>query len=434
MPPTISWSDLAGRRVGVWGLGVEGSANLRKLDELGIPAAVRVDDRPGEGVVPTAEGGLEALGGCDVVVKSPGISRYRDDLRSLEAAGVPVLGGLGLWLAGADRDRVVCVTGTKGKSTTTSVAGHLGAGLGQRVLMCGNLGVAPWDPEAPQDVDWWVVETSSYQATDVAVGPAVVALTSIGEDHLDWHHGAANYVADKLSLARRPGVRTVVSSDTPPLRARAADLGPAVRWVPADADEPWIGELGLLGRHNRGNALLARAALVALGVPGADDDDRIAAAAGGFAGLESRLHRIGTVDGVDFVDDGLSTNVLPTLAAVDAFPGRPLALLVGGHDRGVDYAPLAEGLAGRTGLLVLCMPDNGPRIAAALRDGAPDVELRECAGLDEATREAFAWARPRGGAVLLSPAAPSFGVFRDYRERSARFAEAMRAVDSPSGR
>src|SRR3954467_7063774 len=101
MPPTISWSDLAGRRVGVWGLGVEGSANLRKLDELGIPAAVRVDDRPGEGVVPTAEGGLEALGGCDVVVKSPGISRYRDDLRSLEAAGVPVVGGLGLWLGGA---------------------------------------------------------------------------------------------------------------------------------------------------------------------------------------------------------------------------------------------------------------------------------------------------------------------------------------------
>src|SRR3954470_2641334 len=304
MPPTISWSDLAGLRVGVWGLGVEGHANLRKLATLGVAPAVLVDDKPATAdVVATVEGGLERLAACDVVIKSPGISRYREDLRALEAGGVPVVGGLGLWLAGADRDRVVCVTGTKGKSTTTSVAGglgagagarggvagHLGAGLGQRVLMCGNLGVAPWDPEAPQDVDWWVVETSSYQATDVAVGPAVVAVTSLSEDHLPWHQGAENYFRDKLSLCRAPGVRTVVADDNPALRARAADLGPAVRWV-GDEDAGWAAGLGLLGGHNVRNALVARAALVALGVPGADDDARIAEAARGFAGLGSRLN------------------------------------------------------------------------------------------------------------------------------------------------
>ncbi|SDX80721.1 UDP-N-acetylmuramoylalanine--D-glutamate ligase [Modestobacter sp. DSM 44400] len=430
MPPTISWSDLAGLRVAVWGLGVEGRANLRKLDALGLPVVARVDDRPAdEGVLATAEGGLEALAGCDVVVKSPGISRYREDLQALEAGGVPVVGGLGLWLAGADRDRVVCITGTKGKSTTTAIAGHLVAGLGQRALMGGNFGIAPWDPDAPQDVDWWVIETSSYQATDVAVGPAVVAVTSLSQDHLDWHRGPEGYFRDKLSLCRAPGVRAVVAEDGAALRARSADLGPAVRWISADGDVSWTAGLGLLGDHNVRNALVARAALVELGVPGADDDARIAEAAEGFAGLGSRLRKIGSVSGVDFVDDSLSTNVLPTLAAVDAFRGRRVALLVGGHDRGIDYAPLAAGLAGRDGLAVFCMPDSGPRIAAALWDGAPDLDVRECAGLPEATRAGFEWA-DGDGVVLLSPAAPSFGQYRDYADRSADFVATVEQLAS----
>ena len=422
MPPTISWSELRGRRVGVWGLGVEGRANLRKLAELGVPVAAKVDDSPADDdVLATAAGGLDALAGCDVVVKSPGISRYREDLRSLEARGVPVAGGLGLWLAEADRDRVVCITGTKGKSTTTAIAGHLVAGLGQRPLLGGNFGVAPWDPDAPQDVDWWVVETSSYQVTDITAGPAVVAVTSLSQDHLPWHGGSAEtYFADKLSLCRKPGVRAVIAEDSPVLRARAADLGPAVRWTGITGDVSWTAGLELLGEHNVRNALIARAALVALGVPGADDDARIAAAARDFAGLGSRLRKVGSVDGVDFVDDSLSTNVLPTLAAVDAFAGRRVALLVGGQDRGIDYAPLAAGLAGRPDLLVLTMPDSGPRIAAELRAGAPDLDVRECSGLDAAVAEGFR-DLAGNGVVLLSPAAPSFGQFTDYQDRSRHF-------------
>jgi UDP-N-acetylmuramoyl-L-alanine---L-glutamate ligase len=430
MPPTISWSELRGRRVGVWGLGVEGRANLRKLAALGTPPQVMVDDRPAaDDVLATTDGGLEALAGCDVVVKSPGISRYREDLRSLESAGVPVVGGLGLWLAEADRDRVLCITGTKGKSTTTAIAGHLATGLGQRVLLGGNFGTAPWDPEAPQDVDWWIVETSSYQSTDVTVGPCVVAVTSLSQDHLDWHGGPAGYFGDKLSLCRRPGVRRVIADgDSSALRAHADLLGPSVHWVHASADPGWTTELGLLGEHNVRNALVARAALVELGVPGAGDDERIAAAARHFAGLGSRLRPVGRVDGVHFVDDSLSTNVLPTLAAVDAFRGRRVALLVGGHDRGIDYTPLAEGLTGRPDpLLVLCLPDSGPRIAEALRTGAPDLDVRELADVPTAVRAGFEWARP-DGVVLLSPAAPSFGRYRNYEERAADFTGSMQAL------
>lgn len=424
MPPTTSWSDLAGLRVGVWGLGVEGRANLRRLAALGVEPVV-VDDRPRDGVVATADGGLELLLGCDVVVKTPGLSRYRDDVRRLEAAGVPVRGGVGLWLEDVDRSRVLALTGTKGKSTTTSIVGGLLTGLGHRVLTGGNLGVPPWDPEVGDDYDWWVLETSSYQATDVTTAPPVVVVTSLSQDHLDWHGGAEQYYRDKLSLCTRPGVRTVVTDGaSAALRARADLLGPHVQWVDG-APGPWVEALGLLGAHNVRNAQLARAALVALGVDGADDDDRITAACAQFTPLSSRLTPVGELDGVAFVDDALSTNVLPTLAAVDAFPGRRVALLVGGFDRGIDYAPLADGLADRLGVRVLTLPDNGPAIGAVLR--ARGVDVVDCTDLEQAVHQAHAWAMP-DGVVLLSPAAPSFGRYADYKAKSAAFSAAVASL------
>ena len=117
--------------------------------------------------------------------------------------------------------------------------------------------------------------------------------------------------------------------------------------------------------------------------------------------------------------------MLPAQAALDAFAERPVALLVGGHDRGLDYAPLGRTIARRTApTLVVTMPDNGPRIGEAVRDATGGrVEVIDAASLDAAVDAALAWA-PAGGVVLLSPAAPSFGRFGDYRERSAAFAEA----------
>ncbi len=432
--PTISWSELAGRAVGVWGLGVEGRANLAKLESLGV-GPVLVDDAPPEGgldgrpVLATAAGGLDALTHCEVVVKSPGISRYGDEAETLTAAGVVLTGGLGLWLAEADRDRVVCITGTKGKSTTTAVGGHLLAGLGYRVVTGGNLGLPPWAPEAPAEADFWVVEVSSYQATDVATSPPVVAVTSLHPDHLPWHRGdPETYYADKLSLCTQPGADlTIANGDSDLLRDRRAALGPRVEWVSAaEGDAPgWSAPLGLLGRHNLRNARIARACLVALGVPEAADDEALAKAATGFEHLESRLRPIGELDGVLFVDDSLSTNVLPTLAAVDAFPGRRVAVLVGGQDRGIDYAPLAQGLAARPDptLVVVLASEAAPRMRAALGP-AGVAEVVERDDLDAATHVAYEWARP-DGVVLLSPAAPSFDRYRDYRARSAAFNAAL---------
>jgi UDP-N-acetylmuramoylalanine--D-glutamate ligase len=410
------WQGLRGRRVGVWGTGVEGQATLRRLAADGISPHAQVD----------GDDGIDALASCDVVVKSPGISPYDEPARSLVGRGVELTGGLALWLEDAPRDRVLCVTGTKGKSTTASIAGALATGLGARCLTGGNIGVPPWDPEAPE-VDWWVIETSSHQAYDLRVGPRVVVVTSLGQDHLVWHHGEDAYVRDKLSLCTRPGVEVVlVPADDAAIEAQSGLLGGAVRRVP-DSEAPWVDALGLLGDHNRRNALLARAALTDLGVPGADDDGRVAAAAAAYEPLRSRLTHVGSVGGVDFVDDSLSTNVLPTLAAVASFPGRRVALLVGGQDRGIDYAPLAHGLAGRADLLVVTMPDNGPRIAAALAAHASGIEVLTSQDLSSAVEVAYAWAAP-GGVVLLSPAAPSFDRFRDYADRADQFEAAMRGL------
>jgi UDP-N-acetylmuramoylalanine--D-glutamate ligase len=428
-------------------MGREGSASLRKLRALGVEP-VLVDDAPAQaGVLGTADGGLDALRRCEVVIKTPGISPYGAAADQLRAAGVTLAGGLGLWANEADLSRVVYVTGTKGKSTTSSVIGHLLRGLGRCALVGGNFGAAPYDPDQAGGYDYWVIEVSSYTAADLAVTPPVTAVTSLHPDHLPWHGDVERYYRDKLSATSQAGADlTVANGDSPLLRMRAGLLGPHVEWV-GETDDPratWMDRLGLPGGHNRRNALIARAVLTALAAAAGDqdlvrraaDDGQVADAASGFTPLPSRLTPVGTVDGVTFIDDSLSTNVLPTLAALDSFPGRRVALIVGGQDRGIDYTPLAQGVREREEpTLVLCLPDSGTRIAAAFAvavtpaagAGGGLAGVQDCRDLDEAVARAFDWARP-DGVALLSPAAPSFGHFRDYRDRGDHFAAAMRAL------
>jgi UDP-N-acetylmuramoylalanine--D-glutamate ligase len=434
MRQPISWSALADATVGVWGLGVEGQASIRRLVALGVTPTL-VDDAPsgaeldGRAVLSTEPDGLRALLGCDVVVKSPGISRYRPEVAQLEGAGVSVCGGLGLFMAEADPARVACITGTKGKSTTTAIAVHLLQGLGYDARAGGNIGRPPWDPSEDGDPEYWIVETSSFQVPDLAVGPHVVAVTSLSPDHLDWHGTVERYYADKLSLCTKPGVTLAVADGSDErLRAEAGQLGPHVRWVDAEEvarDHAWSTSLGLAGPHNARNAAIAHTVLIGMGIPEVMDELALERAATGFEGLESRFRSLGHVGEVEFVDDGLSTNVLPAQAALAAFADRPVALLVGGHDRGVDYSPLAQTLAAREApTLVITMPDNGPRIGAVVRSVSHGrVEVVDAEDLEAAVAAAFGWA-PAGGVVVLSPAAPSFGRYGDYRERSAAFAAA----------
>jgi UDP-N-acetylmuramoylalanine--D-glutamate ligase len=425
MRHAVSFSDLAGRRVAVFGLGVEGRAARERLIALGCDVVVVDDDPAATGdatVLATSQGGAAALAECEYVVKAPGISRYRADVEELESRGVAVLGGVGMWLEEADRSRVICVTGTKGKSTVTTLIGHLASGLGTECVVTGNLGVPPFTSGLELDDKLVVVEVSSFQATDVAHSPGVVVVTALGEDHLDWHGTVARYHADKLSLTSQPGAGISVVADTATLRANGYLLGGEVRWVRPERTE-LATALGLPGTHGASNVAVAIAALRAAGVEGSDDEARLAAAARGYVGLPGRFHEIARRNGMVFIDDSLATNPLPTIAALESVGEQRLALLLGGRDRGVDYRALVEAIAARTApTLVVTLPENGPELGALVASSG--VEVVDAPDVQAAVGIAVAWSQGQG-VVLLSPAAPSFAQFRNWEHRSEAFALAV---------
>jgi UDP-N-acetylmuramoyl-L-alanine---L-glutamate ligase len=425
----LGWSDLADKRVGIFGAGVEGSSAATRLSLLTDDVVV-VDDDPaarldGHEVVATTQGGSELLATCDVVIKSPGISRYRPDVQALEAQGIPVVGGTGLSLFDLRDHKIVCITGTKGKSTTTWIIHHLLEGLGISSAVAGNLGVPLFDVSIPDDVEVYVVETSSFQVLDIESAPTVVVVTSLGVDHVDWHGSIERYQHDKLSLTSLPGTHTTIAQGRDgELRNHAALLGGDVIWSDELAGD-WATPLGLVGTHNLANAQLARLAIEALGIE--VDDERLARASQGFEPLPGRLSRFKTIEGVTFIDDSLATNVVSTLAALEAFVGDRLAILLGGYDRGIDYDELIDALALRSDpTFVLGLPDSGATLVAAITSRTTSTKTEAVASLDDAVTTAFEWARP-DGVVLLSPAAPSFSQFANWKERSETF---RRSVES----
>ncbi|MEI6453356.1 MAG: UDP-N-acetylmuramoyl-L-alanine--D-glutamate ligase [Actinomycetes bacterium] len=430
-PPT--WADLAGRRVGLWGVGVEGLAMLQRLTALAAEVLL-VDDKPSgpvgdHEVTLIAEGGLALLQGCEFVLKSPGVSRYRPEIQSLVAAGIPVLGGMGLTLAELDASNIAAITGTKGKSTTTHLVGHLLSRLGRDVLLGGNLGETPYDPIRNEASEFVVLELSSFQITDLATAPRIVAITSLGVDHVDWHGSPERYQADKLSLASLPGVETVlISAEDHGLRTALEAMGVTASLVDAD-DRGLAGRLGLTGQHNQANAALALAIVECLiGSPIASE--ALADLAEEFHPLPGRFTEIALHDGVRFIDDSLATNVLPSIAALSALETERVAMLIGGFDRGIDYQALAAAIAARSrDSLVLCLPDNGPAIGgliSAFKNPLVSVELYD--SIEAAVPEAFAWAQAEGGVVLLSPAAPSFSQFSNWLHRSEVFGQAVQSL------
>jgi UDP-N-acetylmuramoylalanine--D-glutamate ligase len=458
--PPLRLADLAGRRVVVWGLGREGGAAARAAVRAGASDVIAVADaappaelanwsEAGLGSVPVR--GLQELGAAEVVLLSPGVSRYRPEVVELLARGVPVTGGTELFLA-EQGGRCVAVTGSKGKSTVTRLTAHLLQAAGQAAIAAGNIGTALLDllPELPADPAAGpvvVAEVSSYQAALVASPPRVAVLTSLFPDHLPWHGGLERYYGDKLRLfAAGPRTRLVNGTDpnvaalladpalagaatygTPDSRVRVEGEGADAAVVVAGV--PVLGLRGsrLPGAHNQVNVAAAVAALDALGT-GARRD-RLEAALAAFAPLPHRLEPVGTVGNVTFVDDSLATSAQAAVAACEAYGDRPLTLLAGGLDRGIDYDPLVAYLrerAGRTPLTVVAMGPAGGRIVAAL----PGVPVERTDDVGDAVRLAAKLARP-GGVVLFSPAAPSPPEYGSYERRSAVFTAAVRELARP---
>jgi UDP-N-acetylmuramoylalanine--D-glutamate ligase len=452
----LTLDELCRSKVALWGIGAEGLALLGLLADRGVEPLL-IDDLPDEAAVHlepvTGPGrrvldpGAVAWGSLDVVVRAPGVSRYRPELAEAAAHGVQVTTAMAVWLEDFADARVVAVTGTKGKSTTAALCAAILRQAGLDVSLIGNIGVPVTEAYRRPLADAYVVEVSSYQASEVTVTPGVCLLTSLAPDHLDWHRGEERYYRDKLRLidAGPPGALGVNAGSDEAVKRTAGHtgrilFGPRGR-IRVDGtgsvvvdDEP-LGPLPLLdvpGRHNLWNLCGAiTGALLLDGHP--PSLDAVAGAVAGFEGLPSRCRTVGERGGLTFVDDALASNPYATVASLGAFPDRELTVIVGGADRGVDPSGLVRALAGRRPIprVIVLAPDPhrladlvtsasgpGPAGPGGLR---PAVEV--AVDLEDAVQRAVT-ATPAGGVVLFSPAAPTPEGQGGYGERSRRFVDA----------
>jgi UDP-N-acetylmuramoyl-L-alanine---L-glutamate ligase len=438
----VRFSELDGKRIGVWGAGREIVSFAQQLHRR-VPSARIVaaafDSQPPDHVgdillAPDARvlTGIEVLdgcNGCDVLVRSPGVSTHREELVALRERGVEVTTATALWLAQCAGERVIGVTGTKGKSTTAALIAHLARAAGQTVALAGNIGVPALDLLDEQRPQVTVLELSSYQIADLEVGPEVAVVTNVYREHTDWHGSEEAYRADKLRLLGLAGVRAVVrNARDERLAALELDVpvfsyGQPDGWDVTAAGVAFAGELRLAngelplrGEHNALNLCAALTALQAFDVP----VPALGEALADFRALPHRLEPVCERDGVLWVNDSISTTPESAIAALESFPGRELVLIAGGQDRGQDYAGLARALSA-SGASVIAIPTTGRRLLAAAREAdVPASRTLPAADLREAVRIAGGLAQA-GGVVLLSPAAPSFDHYRDFEERGERF-------------
>jgi len=419
------FADLAQKRVGIYGYGQEGRATEQLLS--GSCELVIVDDDPKAGVLVTSNGGLEELMKCDVVLKSPGVPRRSESVLQLEENNLYVTSSLNLWLQQAERSRVIGVTGTKGKSTTTSLIAFFLECLGEKAQRLGNIGLPPYDTSVDTSSGWLVVEISSFQATDLDVAPKTVVLTSLGSDHIDWHGSLEQYRSDKLQLTRAAGEHTTFAPDNEVIRSESSQIGGTVVLVDSD-NSRLTEELHLLGEHSHANVALALEVVSNVtNTPRSEVHAAVSRNAASFVPLSGRLTLVAEKNGIKFVDDGLATSVLPAVAALEVFKDDALALLVGGFDRGIDYHPLASELALRSKpTLLLPMGPAGDRIVEEVLKLSPQTMHQNFDSMDEAVNAGKLFLSD-GGVVLLSPGAPSFDRYKNWEERAQDFSRAVNA-------
>jgi len=460
--------SLLGTHVLVLGLGESGlamarwcarqGAELRVADSRAAPPGVEALARD----IPAAElrcGQFDhsLLDGIALLALSPGLAPHEPLVQEAKRRGIEVVGEIELFaralrdLGWRERTKVIAITGTNGKTTTTTLTGALCRACGLVTEVAGNISPAALDAlmrvlDAGTVPDAWVLELSSFQleTTDTLDADAATVL-NVTQDHLDRHPGGMPaYAAEKarifgahtvqvlnrddpwVAAMRRASARVIAFGDGAPA---AGDYGLAERdgvWLMRGA-EPLLAldDMKLAGRHNAHNALAALALCEAIGLP----LDRCVGALRDFTGLPHRVETVLDAGGVRFIDDSKGTNVGATVAAIEGL-GRPLAIILGGDGKGQDFAPLGPVCARHARFCALIGRD-APAIAEVLT--AHGVSHRSFATLEEATRAAFAAAQA-GDAVLLSPACASLDMFRNYAHRAEVFITEARRIAAEGAR
>lgn len=446
---------MTGRRVTVVGLGKSGVAACRLLRAAG--AVVTASDRTQAEALGADLQALRRLGvrletgghhpetilGAELVVVSPGVDLRMPLLARAREAGIPVLSEVELAYRSC-RARFLGITGTNGKSTTTSLVGLMLERAGVPVVVAGNIGTALCDVVPGLGPDRWVVaELSSFQLETIEIfRPEVACLLNVTQNHLDRYADLAEYrdAKARLFLNQEPGDWAVLNADDPAVleaavsaraqRALFSRTHPVEEGAFLEDDRLLLRRAGetrevcrvqdirIRGVHNLENALAAAVAAALAGASGGAARAVLAE----FPGLEHRLEPVAILGGVQYVNDSKGTSVGAVVRSLESFPGRVI-LIAGGRDKGSDFTPLRPVVEGRVRALVL-IGEAREKIAKALAGTAP---VHTAGSMEEAVRRAAGLAGP-GDVVLLSPACASFDMFRDFEDRGRAFKEAVRSL------
>ena len=443
--------DFQNTRVVVIGAGRSGQALVRFFLERG--ATVALSDRRSREEL----GGLDALKGlsvrldlkghdldlfahADLIAVSPGVPLDSEPLQLAASCNIPLLGEVEL-AAREITAPIVGVTGTNGKSTTTSLIGEIMQACGKKSFVGGNLGT-PLVEACDTEYDTVVVELSSFQLETIErFHPQFGLLLNLSPDHLDRYAGLADYYAAKMNLFRNMTAAdyAVLNADDPEIcrlseeiaatkvwfsaHGRLVDglirLGDKLVWNFGGQDIPLpLAQLQLAGEHNIENAMAAMIPALLLGYPAQPAWDAVCA----FTGLEHRMRPVRQLNGVTWYNDSKGTNVgsvVKSLAGLES----GVTLIAGGKDKGGDYAPLRPLLEQKVACLIL-IGEAAQRMAGEL---AGTCEIRLVADLAAAVRQAYE-ITPPGGTVLLSPACSSFDMFANYQVRGCEFERLVRAL------
>jgi len=448
--------DLQGMQVTVAGLGRSGMAAVRFLAHRG--ARVTASERKPANELGETVGELERLGvtlesgsnseevftSADLVVVSPGVPLSSPPLAAARAAGIPVWAEVEL-ASRFLRGTLLGITGSNGKSTVTAWTAHLLESAGLNAVACGNLGVpllSLMNEDEPGRL--YVTELSSFQLEGIhELRPTVALMTNVSPDHQDRYSSFDDYVDAKMRvfenqgcddhavlnaddtrvarMAERPGgpCRSFFSTSGPVERGAYLQDGKLKLHLPGeDYDLVDAKEIALAGRHNLENALAAALVARLAGAPA----EALATGLRSFRGLPHRMERVGEMDGVAWFNDSKATNIGATRAVVASLE-QPIVLILGGQDKGADFATLADVLPGRVRHLIL-MGDARSTIATALSGVVPTTQVET---MEDAVQAARRRARS-GDAVLLAPACTSFDAYFSFEARGDDFRQLVQRM------
>ena len=439
-------STLSQMTVAVWGGGRDGRAAAQRCIAQNCDV-ILVSDTPDSDTASqqTAhELGIPLISSSELisldiefVIRSPGISRYRSEIEHLALRGIGSSNLLALWLADQPAERIIGVTGTKGKSTTATMIEQLVSSTGRSVALAGNIGIPV--TQIADDIDTVVLEVSSYQASDCSTSPAIGVLTALGEDHITWHGSLQRYHHDKTNLFAHTQLTKMIfhEDDQVVMNSLLATTAHSHHYVsPLDVRDI-LERSRMTGVYERmGNTTFPRNLTLAIHAAHAVEPsltaEHVLDAIENFAPLPSRQNNIGEVNGVHFIDDALASNPLATVAAVERFIDAPLIVIMGGQDRTVDYAELIDVLNTQEHVAaVVLLGDPNDALAGRIESLLHKCHRVLTHDVHDAVRIALSLATP-GSNIILSPAAPTPSHIGDYTHRSAAFHKAMVQASSLS--